>query len=207
MSPLFWPEKGVVIYLASASPRRRQMLASLGLPYVPLLPVVDEPVAEPGENPDSFVCRSAKSKGLDCLSRYPEARDGVIIAADTIVCLEKMILGKPRDEKNALEILNFLNGKSHFVDTGVYCAYPGGETSFATRSVVKFARWPESVLAAYAASGEPLDKAGGYAIQENGAFLIEGIMGSWTNVVGLPLDELVEFLLLKKFIAPAGAIA
>lgn len=206
MKPLFRPVGDIVLYLASASPRRKSLLASLGLPFVPLAPQVSEPEPLEGEDPDAYVIRMATLKGRECASRAPRASNEVFIAADTAVCLEKRILGKPASAAEALETLKFLNGKSHFVATGVYCFFPSGgenkEASFAIRSVVKFARWDESVLSTYAASGEPLDKAGAYAIQDSGAFLVEGIMGSWTNVAGLPLDELVKLLILKKIIEP-----
>ena len=206
MTPLFRPVGDLVLYLASSSPRRRALLASLGLPFVPLVPQVAEPEPIEGEDPEAYVIRMATLKGRECASRAHSGTNEVFIAADTAVCLEKRILGKPADAAEALEMLRFLNGKSHFVVTGVYCSFSNqkekDETSFAIRSVVKFARWDESVLAAYAAIDEPRDKAGAYAIQDSGAFLVEGVMGSWTNVAGLPLDELVKLLILKKIIEP-----
>lgn len=203
MKPLFKPASGLTIYLASASPRRRSLLASLGLPFV-LLPSSDEePAPLPGEAPERFAKRAARAK----VANLPADSSGLFLAADTIVVRDAVIFGKPANEAEALAMLKTLNGETHYAITGVYCRYPAengvGEASFCGKTAVRFARWPESVLAAYAASDEPLDKAGAYAIQEVGSFLIESIEGSWTNVVGLPLEEFVRFALINRLIEPA----
>ncbi len=116
----------------------------------------------------------------------------MVIGADTVVVLGGEILGKPGDGREALEMLGKLSGREHVVITGVVVldGRKGGEKSFAVRTRVSFASPGEEALSRYVASGEPLDKAGAYAIQGEGAFLVKGISGSYTNVVGLPLEEL-----------------
>lgn len=156
----------------------------------------------------------AKASSVSGLPEHDRVRDEhpcdpspLIIAADTIVVLRSAILGKPRDPDHALSMLRRLAGKTHTVITG--CALLSTETSrsFAVRSRVSMWRCPESLLQAYARSGEPSDKAGAYAVQGMGACLVQGITGSWSNVVGLPVAELVQALLEMNAIAPAGAPA
>ena len=122
--------------------------------------------------------------------------DCLILAADTIVVLGKKILGKPRTEDHALEMLQNLSGQTHEVITGVtlLCKQKQINISFTCKSSVTIAKFPENVLKGYVQTGEPMDKAGAYGIQGVGAFLVQKISGSYTNVVGLPLTELVEHL-------------
>ena len=129
----------------------------------------------------------------------------VIIAADTVVVFRNRILGKPQTPEDALDMLRKLSGNSHTVITG--CALLSGGTSrtFAVRSTVRMWECPDALLRAYARSGEPADKAGAYAIQGMGACLVEGISGSWSNVVGLPLAELAQALMEMEAIIPAAA--
>lgn len=152
----------------------------------------------------------AKAEGVAALLRDPQTAAAfcappLVVAADTIVVLHERILGKPRDSSDAFAMLRELSGKKHSVITG--CALLALDAShcrsFAASSDVVMWQCPEPLLRAYAYSGEPLDKAGAYAVQGAGAFLVKSLEGSWSNVVGLPLAELVQELLACGAIAPA----
>lgn len=183
---------GQHLHLASSSPRRRELLASLGLEFSTNEAHCEEPLPHYGETGPEYAMRMAAFK-TDGIKREPDA---TIIAADTVVCISGSILGKPHDPSEALQMLQKLNGKTHSVCTGVRILLPDDSSkAFYEISQVTFGTWPNPMLAAYAASGEPLDKAGAYAIQGNGAFLIKSISGSFTNVVGLPLEQLAQKLL------------
>ncbi len=166
-----------------------------------LRPVAGEPDARPGEDAEAFAARCAWSK-LE--GAAPAARE-VVVAADTVVALEGRIMGKPADSREALDMLLALAGRDHQVITAVALALPGGERLRA-RDVchVHFHPWSREVLAAYAATGECLDKAGAYAIQGKGAFLAERIEGSWSTVVGLPVTWLARTLTERGILLPAG---
>lgn len=182
------------LILASQSPRRRALLASIGLVFDMLPCHCLEPAAYAGESGAAYAARMACLKA----SSLPPQIDAAVITADTVVCLNDHILGKPIDELDALRMLRMLNGKTHAVCTGVHISLPNGATrAFVETTRVTFGLWPDAALAAYAATGEPLDKAGAYAIQGLGAFLIESIAGSYTNVVGLPLEKLMKALLAE----------
>ena len=129
----------------------------------------------------------------------------LVIAADTIVVLRGRILGKPRDSEHALDMLRKLAGKKHTVITGCALLKAGASRSFTVQSHVVMWKCPDDLLRAYAESGEPLDKAGAYAVQGMGAFLVQRIIGSWSNVVGLPLAELVQVLVEMRAIAADGS--
>ena len=200
------------LVLASASPRRISFLSQLGLPVKVLIPPQEaEPAPVPQEKPEAYVLRAALAKahsalplcGPDAGYSGAEARP-VIIAADTIVALRSRILGKPQTPGEAFAMLRDLSGKSHTVITG--CALLDGQAPrvFAVRSTVRMWDCPDALLRAYADSGEPADKAGAYAIQGLGACLVRGITGSWSNVVGLPLAELVQALTHMRAIAPVA---
>lgn len=180
--------------LASTSPRRRKLLDYLGLPFVCIEPRGGEPSPEPGESPGDYALRCAIRKNVSC--RFALREPAVILSADTVVSIDDVTLGKPRDKKSAFEMLVRLNGREHLVFTSFYMHLPdGAETSRICKAHVKFRKWPEDVLKAYAESGECLDKAGGYAIQSKGVFLTESIDGSWTTVMGLPMAEVTAALL------------
>ena len=157
-----------------------------------------------------YACRAAlaKAQGVDGLLR-PEQRNlnlpPLVIAADTIVVLSGRILGKPRDSDDAFAMLSALSGKQHEVITGCALLVSGqsGPVTFAVSSDVVMWDCPPELLRAYANSGEPLDKAGAYAVQGAGAFLIKSLKGSWSNVVGLPLAELIQKLLEDGSISPS----
>ncbi|MEN8143069.1 MAG: Maf family protein [Thermodesulfobacteriota bacterium] len=188
------------LILASGSPRRRRFLEGLGLEFtvaaadVPEIPLEDE-------LPIDFVQRLAKDKAAAVGQDYPEAW---VIGADTVVVLENEILGKPRDPVDALAMLTMLVGRTHEVWTGfTVCRGSSEVISQAVRTEVRFVKATRDILAAYVATGEPLDKAGSYGIQGQGGALVARIDGSYSNVVGLPLAELVEELLRLGAIIPA----
>ncbi len=196
----------VRIVLASASPRRQQFLQELGLTYTVLCAQDVEPKPEYLEKPEDYALRAALTKGRHVAKN---CADAVILSADTVVSVEGQILGKPKDSTEALTMLTLLSGKIHTVISAVSIIFPPAfesgqreELCFFERTEVCFHPWPESVLAAYAVSTEPLDKAGAYAIQGKGAFLVKYINGSWSNVVGLPVTKLVDILLQRKLIKP-----
>lgn len=204
---------GVRLFLASSSPRRKEMLANLGLEFQIVTSDIPEPQPEPGESCKRLAGRAARCKCSSVLNFLSgkSLSTKVIIAADTVVCADNQIFGKPKDTADAFEMLCQLNGKIHKVSTAlclqIISASRNFRKSFVTTSKVEFAKWSEHVLRAYAQTEEPLDKAGSYAVQGKGAFLIKKITGSWTNVVGLPLETLTSFLLTQKLIYPVAHFA
>lgn len=187
--------------LASASPRRRDLLAEVGLlPEIVPADGLDgfaEPVPDLGEAPQKYAMRAASGKARVVAAHRPES---LVLAADTIVVLAEtggpVVLGKPGNESVAVQMLRQLNGRTHQVMTACCLCGPGfAEVQFCVVTDVEFAAWPDAVLVAYAQSGEGLDKAGAYAIQGIGGFLSAGIRGSWSNVVGLPVTQVVQRLM------------
>jgi len=187
------------LVLASTSPRRRQIIASLGLPVTFCVPPVDEDAAElryrgPAEEMAQWL---AKHK-LASVHTLPEFADCMIIAADTTVLLNDRLLGKPRDEAHARELLLALRGRWHHVVTGIAVSYildgkrqMGGASCI---TPVLMRSYSEAEIAAYIASGDPLDKAGSYGIQHPGFQPTARINGCYLNVVGLPLCVLVDLM-------------
>lgn len=190
------------IYLASASPRRREILVSLGFQPVLLAAETDE-TARPGEAVADYVARMARQKNV--AARQLAAQRGLALAqpllsADTVVALDNAILGKPRDAAHARELLESLSGREHQVWTAV-CVSLGGQTlESAQRSDVRFKELSAQEIAAYIASGEPLDKAGAYGIQGIGGVFVAHLSGSFSGVMGLPVFETVQ--LLRQLGAP-----
>jgi len=178
------------LVLASASPRRRELLTTLGIPFTVAYPELDE-TPLPDEPPRSFAERMAKEKA----EAIRIDSDHVLIAADTIVVLGSAILGKPRDEPHAFEMLSALSGKHHQVITGVCIRKAETLRVFSVSTDVLFRELGDQEIEAYIASGDPMDKAGAYAIQGGAAHMIHSITGSYTNIVGLPLCELHTELL------------
>ena len=180
------------IVLASASPRRQQYLLDMGLVFsVQTAAIVEHPVDY--EDPIAFVLRMAREKAAAVRVLFPNAW---IIGGDTIVCLGQRILGKPVDSGDAVAQLMALSGREHVVRTG-FCvthAGKGVEVTQAVTTKVRFAPFSVATARAYVATGESLDKAGAYAIQGKGACLVQSIEGSYSNVVGLPLCELLQVL-------------
>lgn len=209
--PLFAPAPGVRVVLASASPRRRQLLADWGLPFTVLTaPAEEEPRPQAGEPAHTYAVRAARNKAasVHALLAADAVPTSLVIAADTIVCLGSRILGKPQNAAEALDMLEHLSGHTHTVVSAVALRMPGNwpgpaEECLADTASVTFAAWPREVLAAYARTGEPDDKAGAYAVQGRGAFLAERLEGAWSTVVGLPLAPLAALLLRRGLILPA----
>ncbi len=204
----------VQLVLASASPRRKELLERLGF-SVKVIPSNVVEAREPDEAPESFVKRMARAKVLSVVDRlqttlYPDAevlrRGGLhksadtplrwVVGADTVVVLGGEILGKPKDNKEAVEMLTRLSDQVHDVITG-FCVFDlrkNKEGLQALVSKVKFKRVSTEEVERYVAAGESLDKAGAYAVQGVGSYLVEWIHGSYTNVVGLPLCQVVEMM-------------
>jgi septum formation protein len=182
-----------MLYLASQSPRRRQLLEQLGADFV----VIDVDVPEhraSGESPQDYVSRVAREKaraGLVALGSTSGAR---VLGADTEVVLDDEVFGKPRDAEDAAGMLRRLSGKTHAVVSAVWLVDSGCERSQTSVSQVRFATLDEATIAAYIATGEPFGKAGAYAIQGRGATLIEHLEGSYSGVMGLPVFETAQLL-------------
>ncbi len=180
------------VVLASASPRRRQLLLQAG--WQPLVCPSAYTEAGRGRSPAELVAANALGK---CQAVVAARGDQLpTVAADTVVVVDEKILGKPRTEAEAAEMLRLLSGRSHLVLTGVAVSFQGRILQDVCTTRVQFRPLGEEEIASYVASGEPLDKAGAYGIQGRGALLVEGIEGCYSNVVGLPLARL--YLMLKK---------
>ncbi len=178
--------------LASTSPRRVDLLRGIGLSPTIVAPCVGED-ERPLETPEGHAGRLAEEKARAVAARLPVAgREALVLGADTVVTLDGAILGKPRDEGDALRMLRFLSGRGHEVLTGVFLLRSGDGRSagLVDRTRVWFRPLEERLLRWYVATGEPDDKAGAYSIQGLGGLLAERIEGSWTNVVGLPVESL-----------------
>lgn len=187
--------KNLRMILASASPRRRELLGQLGRAFEVIVSGLEE-APWPGEKPASYALRNAGDKGREVLGRVEG--DVAIVAADTIVVLGDRILEKPRDADEAKAMLRELSGREHEVITGLcVLSRRGTDLRFqadAVRTAVVFRALSETEIAAYVATGEPMDKAGAYAIQGGAAAFVVETRGSYSNVVGLPLDELRRML-------------
>lgn len=189
------------IVLASGSPRRRELLTDLGLTFTVHPSPLEEPKPETNESPLDYVKRMAKLKTLDIARHYTGQ---TVLGADTIVVLNDRIMGKPVDDSHALEMLTTLSGDTHQVITGFCMVMPDGiRITKAISTDVDMRSSTEMELKGYIATGEPADKAGAYAIQGIGTFLVTAIRGSYTNVVGLPVARVLDELLAAKIIAPA----
>jgi nucleoside triphosphate pyrophosphatase len=200
------------LVLASGSPRRRGFLHQLGYQFEVITPETEEK-ALPGEEAQEYVLRNAVEKAQDVVIRV--APGTVVIAADTVVVLNGRIMEKPGSEDGATEMLQSLSGQTHQVITG-FCVcgtnLSGAAVvrSLAVSTDVEFKNLSDEEIAAYIRSGEPMDKAGAYAIQGRAAYMIRQIRGSYTNVVGLPMTELEELLAAEfgvtpSYHGPAGA--
>jgi septum formation protein len=182
---------GVPLILASASPRRAEILRILGLPFGVEGADVDESVL-PGEVPDVHVRRLAGEKAAAVAARYPDA---LVLAGDTVVLVDGRVLGKPGSEAAAEGMLMALQGRSHEVLTGLALATPGGRRLDGVATTrVTFRAFDQAFARGYVATGEPMDKAGAYGIQGAGAALVAGIEGDYFNVVGLPVPLLLDLL-------------
>lgn len=178
------------IILASASPRRRDLLTLIGIAHTVAPADVDESVRS-GERPEAYVERLAREKASAIASRHPGA---AIIAADTTVVLDAVILGKPGNVAEAKAMLRRLSGHTHTVLTGMAVVYAGRSASAVERVEVTFRDLTDREIAAYVATGEPMDKAGAYGIQGYGATIVDRIHGDYFSVMGLGLRRVVALL-------------
>lgn len=181
------------LYLASSSPRRRELLAQIGLSFHLVSGNVDE-TPQADEAPDVYVERLARSKALAGLNMLAQRPDVCVLGADTAVVLDGRILGKPKDRDDALAMLQALSGREHQVLTAVAVADRERCEVRVVSSNVVFRPVTLAEAQAYWASGEPQDKAGGYAIQGLAAIFVKRVEGSYSAVVGLPLCETAELL-------------
>lgn len=187
------------LVLASGSPRRRRMLAELGLEFTVAAAEIAE-VAATGEGPADFVRRLALEKAAAVAAARPESW---VLAADTVVALGERILGKPADQAQAASMLAALSGREHTVWTGFALLRGREQVAEVVATRVWFAPLSPSLIRAYVATGEPLDKAGAYGIQGRGGMLVAKIEGSVSNVIGLPLAEVTTTLINCDIITPA----
>ncbi len=180
------------VVLASASPRRQQLLAQFGFPFEVRPAHIDE-TPRPGEEPIGYVERVAREKALAV------ALPGeLVIAADTTVDLAGEIFGKPEDDEDARRMLRRLSGRDHEVHTGIALAVQGRLVTTVETTVVSMATINDSQIEWYVATGEPADKAGGYAVQGIGGIFVTSLTGSVSNVVGLPLSVVKSLLGVYK---------
>ncbi|MDP9785679.1 Maf family protein [Pseudomonas fluorescens] len=181
------------LYLASGSPRRRELLTQIGVPFTAVSADIDEtPLAH--ETPSAYVERLARGKAEAGRRALHADVDGCVLGADTAVVLDGRILGKPLDQAEAMTMLLSLSGREHEVLTSIAVLDGQRCESRVVSSRVRFRSITEQEAAAYWASGEPRDKAGGYGIQGLGAVFVAGLEGSYSAVVGLPLCETAELL-------------
>jgi septum formation protein len=179
------------ILLASASPRRRELLARAGLTFEVAVSPAEE-IHDASMDPAALCEENARLKALAVAGERP---DCTVIGADTLVFIDHEPLGKPADLDAARRMLRKLSGRTHFVCTGVCIVRPGGEAEcFHDLTDVTFRAFDDTVIDRYFEVANPLDKAGAYGIQEHGDLLVEGIRGSFENVMGLPVDQVVAAL-------------
>lgn len=186
----------VNIFLASKSPRRRELLRQLGVAFE----VIDLDIPEqrlPGESPEDYVSRVAREKAGAGLLQVAAAPGALVLGADTEVVLEGEVFGKPADAADAAAMLRRLSGRRHRVVSTVWLLDAGREEHATSVSTVEFMTLDEAMIAAYVASGEPFDRAGAYAIQGRAGAFVRHLEGSYTGVMGLPLYETAD--LLRRF--------
>jgi len=183
-----------LIYLASASPRRSQLLDQIGVQHLVRPASIDESPS-PGEAPADYVTRLARTKAEVAWSRLAEGERRPVLGADTTVAIDGVMLGKPGSATEGLGMLRQLSGKTHQVHTAVALRSPSGLDSRVSVSDVTFRQLEDQECRAYWESGEPLDKAGGYAVQGLAAVFITRIAGSYSGIMGLPLAETSELLI------------
>ncbi len=177
------------IILASGSPRRRELLGSLGWKFRVIVPEIDESIGQ--ESPLQAVERLAMEKARAVSDLFHE---DIVIAADTIVVIEGRVLGKPENSSRAFEMLRMLNNRTHKVITGLAVCWGNSQSISSEITNVTFRNMDTSALSAYVSTGEGLDKAGAYAIQGQGSLLVTNISGCYFNVVGLPLFRLSKIM-------------
>lgn len=186
----------IKVILASKSPRRKEILERIGVSFKTIPSHWDEILSE-NENPQDAVIRIARGKALSVSRKLIDIKNTLIIGADTIVYLDKKIIGQPKDEEEAKSMLQILQGRTHIVYTGISLLKNGeDEAEGYSESFVEFYPMTEEEIEWYVKSKEPLDKAGAYGAQGKGALFIKKIDGSFHNVMGFPVD--LFHLLLKK---------
>ena len=181
------------IILASGSPRRKEILRSLGLDFEIIKPDINEAHFD-DETPEKYCVRLAETKAHEISRTH---KNSLVIAADTIVVIDENILGKPKDRGEAFNMLKILQGRQHEVLTGIAIARGENLSSGFERTFVKFRALTDNQISSYISTGESDDKAGGYAVQGKGALLIEHINGDYYNVVGFPVCKFG--FMLEKF--------
>lgn len=185
--------RGMDVILASGSPRRAALLESIRLTFRVVVPDVDESRL-PDEEPDHYVERVARLK-----ASVVDEPDALVIAADTTVVHEGRVLGKPEHPGEARTMLSRLSGDVHAVFTGVAVAVDGAMSSVVDRSLVRMVEMTDDEIDRYVATGEPIDKAGSYALQGIGGMFVESVEGSASNVIGLPLHVTARLLRAHGF--------
>ena len=179
-----------MIILASASPRRRELLTMAGIEYTCIPSDAEENVPD-GMPAEEVPGHLSRLKAEAVFFKHPE---DTVIGSDTIVYIDGMILGKPKDRNEAFEMLRRLSGREHTVFTGVTLLSPGRSETFTSATKVKFYDLTDEEIRSYIATGEPMDKAGAYGIQGYGCILVEKICGDYFTVMGLPIAEVVRRL-------------
>lgn len=192
----------MTLILASTSPRRVELLSRLQVSYSVVPSGVVEREPEMGEDAAAYALALAREKAQAVASRYP---DDVVLAADTVVAVDSRILGKPIDGADALRMLGLLRGRVHTVVTGVVVVCGGRSESAASSARVRMRNATDEELQAYIATGEPMDKAGAYAVQGMGGRIVDDVSGCYNAVVGLPLDLTSD--LLRRCGIPLPAIS
>lgn len=178
------------IVLASASPRRQEILRQVGVAFTVIPSGVDEQI-DSALSPGDLVESLALAKAEDVARRHP---DRLVLGADTVVVLDGQVLGKPRDRQEAISMLERLSGRDHQVFTGVAVVGQGRRQVEHEATLVRFRALTRAELERYVDSGEPMDKAGAYAVQGLGALLVSGVFGDYFSVVGLPICRTVRIL-------------
>jgi septum formation protein len=184
-------ENKPALILASSSPRRQELLRETGVAFQVHAPHINEDQI-PGEPPAEYALRLSREKAQAVAQHYPQS---CVLGADTIVVVDNEVLGKPRDRADAVRMLRQLSARAHHVTTAVSLVQPGGDTD--TRSCttqVYFRKLTEDEIQQYVAGGEPMDKAGAYAIQGGASRWTDRIVGEFSNVVGLPLSVVTDML-------------
>lgn len=194
-------ETNETIILASASPRRKELLARLGVPFSVHASTADERPIENGEKPETYAQALASIKASAIYRDHPGT---LVIGADTVVALDGKVFPKPKSAAQAVEYLQELSGRTHSVITGVSLLQDDTVTNFTTSTEVTFRKLDNALIHSYAATGDPLDKAGGYGIQTAGGLLVEKIVGDYDNVVGLPISELANAMRSRGLIRLKG---
>ena len=187
------------LILASASPRRRELLEMLGVKSLEVIPALGEELPHPELSPAELVSELSRAKASEVAAAVDDP-EALIIGADTVVSIDNAVLGKPKDAADAHRMLRILSGRTHEVFTGV-TVLRGDEVCTAyERTAVRFRALTEGEIDAYIATGEPLDKAGAYGAQGKASLFVEGIEGDFFNVMGLPL------CLLGKILGKLGVV-